>query len=203
MRMRKRHAGVAGAVILALGLGACGGDDDDEDSAAQTNGEVAAATSDGGIAITEDNLPPEFEKTPTITIDGKKWTFDDVPGHYWKVLDDRGYAVGLHFQTEKPFKWAEDVAAGELLYTVYAIPGNCGDGSFARAVESDDASIVGRPPAGFDHWHALVDGGSRNGHWLAHTAVRDFTLSGPPGNEMAGTKVEGGATGFMPVCDIR
>jgi hypothetical protein len=36
-----------------------------------------------------------------------------------------------------------------------------------------------------------------------HTSVRDFTLAVPPGNPMAGTKVEGGQPGFMPVCDIR
>jgi hypothetical protein len=187
MRMRKRHAGMAAAVILAFGLGACGDD-----------GETGA----GVAAITEDNLPPGYEKTPTVTIDGKEWTFDNVPGHYWKVLDD-GYAVGLHFQSEEPFKWAEDVPEGELLYTVSAIPGNCGNGSFETAVKSEDASVVGKPPPGYDHWHGLVGAGPKQGHWLSHTAVRDFTLAGPPGNPMAGTTVEGGATGFMPVCDIR
>jgi hypothetical protein len=200
MRIRRALAGLVGLLLLALGMAACGGDDDsgDGDSAARD------ASAPAGVAsISEENLPAGFEKTPTIELDGKTWRFDNVPGHYWKVLDERGFAVGLHFQSEKPFKWAEDVPKGELLYIVYAIPGNCGNGSFAKASKSEDASIVGPLPAGFDHWHALTNGGSETGHWLLHTSVRDFTLAGPPGNPMAGTKVEAGQPGFMPVCDIR
>jgi hypothetical protein len=198
MRTRRGRAGLLGILVLALGLGACGGDDDSGEGNG-TAGEEAAAVA----SISEDNLPDGFEKTPTVQQGGKEWRFDDVPGHYWKVLDDRGYAVGLHFQSDKPFKWAEDVAKGELLYIVYAIPGNCGNGSFEQASKARNASIVGPLPAGFDHWHGLVGAGPKRGHWLMHTAVRDFTLAGPPGNPMAGTKVEAGQPGFMPVCDIR
>jgi len=194
-------------LVLALAVGACGGDDDSGDgskAAEETSKqEVAGVAASSSTSITEDNLPAGFKAAPTIELGGKKWTFDKIPGHYWKVLDARGYAVGLHFQSQKPFKWAEDVPKGELLYMVYAIPGNCGDGSFAQASKSENASIVGKPPAGFDHWHALVGGGSTTGHWLMHTAVRDFTLAGPPGNPMAGTGVKAGNPGFMPVCDIR
>jgi hypothetical protein len=201
--MRKRGGQVVllGLLVLGLGLAACGDDDDsgEENGAAGGGSEAVGDVT----SISEENLPEGFEKTPTIELDGKQWRFDNVPGHYWKVLDDRGFAVGLHFQSGKPFKWAEDVPKGELLYIVYAIPGNCGNGSFARASKSDSASIVGLPPAGFDHWHGLVGAGPRSGHWLMHTAVRDFTLAGPPGNPMAGTKVEAGQPGFMPVCDIR
>jgi len=100
----------------------------------------------------------------------------------------------LHFQSDKPFKWAEDVPKGELLYMVYAIPDNCGNGSFAQASKSENASIVGKLPAGFDRWHALVGGGSTTGHWLVHTAVRDFTLAGPPGNPMGRHRGEGSST---------
>jgi hypothetical protein len=202
MRMRRGHAGLLGILVLALGLAACGGDDDSGDgngAAAEGSGSETAAV----VSISEENLPEGFEKTPTVEQDGKEWRFDDVPGHYWKVLDDRGFAVGLHFQSDKPFKWAEDVPKGELLYIVYAIPGNCGNGSFERASQARNASIVGPLPAGFDHWHGLVGAGPKSGHWLMHTAVRDFTLAGPPGNPMAGTKVEAGQPGFMPVCDIR
>jgi hypothetical protein len=202
MRTRRGRAGLLGILVLALGLGACGGDDDSGEgngAAAEGSGEEAAAVA----SISEDNLPDGFEKTPTVEQGGKEWRFDDVPGHYWKVLDDRGYALGLHFQSDEPFKWAEDVAKGELLYIVYAIPGNCGNGSFEQASKATDASIVGPLPAGFDHWHGLVGAGPKRGHWLMHTAVRDFTLAGPPGNPMAGTKVEAGQPGFMPVCDIR
>jgi hypothetical protein len=202
MRTRRGQAVLLGMLILAVSLGACGGNDDsgDGNGAAQAGSgkEGAAATS-----ISEENLPEGFEKTPTIELEGKRWRFDNVPGHYWKVLDDRGFAVGLHFQSDMPFKWAEDVPKGELLYIVYAIPGNCGNGSFAKASKSEDASIVGPLPAGFDHWHGLVGAGPKSGHWLMHTAVRDFTLAGPEGNPMAGTKVEAGQPGFMPVCDIR
>jgi hypothetical protein len=201
MRTRRGRAGLLGILVLALGLGACGGDDDsdDGDGAAAGSGNEAAAVA----SISEENLPDGFEKTPTVEQGGKEWRFDDVPGHYWKVLDDRGYAVGLHFQSDEPFKWAEDVPKGELLYIVYAIPGNCGNGSFEQASKARNASIVGPLPAGFDHWHGLVGAGPKRGHWLMHTAVRDFTLAGPPGNPMAGTKVEAGQPGFMPVCDIR
>jgi hypothetical protein len=201
MRTRRGRAGLLGILVLALGLGACGGDDDsdDGDGAAAGSGNEAAAVA----SISEDNLPDGFEKTPTVEQGGKEWRFDDVPGHYWKVLDERGYAVGLHFQSDEPFKWAEDVPKGELLYIVYAIPGNCGNGSFEQASKARNASIVGPLPAGFDHWHGLVGAGPKRGHWLMHNAVRDFTLAGPPGNPMAGTKVEAGQPGFMPVCDIR
>ena len=201
MRMRGDRAGLLGILVLALGLGACDGDDDsdDGDGAAAGSGNEAAAVA----SISEDNLPEGFEKTPTVRQGGKEWRFDDVPGHYWKVLDERGYAVGLHFQSDQPFKWAEEVSKGELLYIVYAIPGNCGNGSFEQASKAQDASVVGPLPAGFDHWHGLVGAGPKRGHWLMHTAVRDFTLAGPPGNPMAGTKVEAGQPGFMPVCDIR
>jgi hypothetical protein len=202
MCTRRGGAGLLGILVLTLGLGACGGDDDSGDgngASAEGSGSEAAAVA----SISEENLPEGFEKTPTVEQDGKEWRFDDVPGHYWKVLDDRGFAVGLHFQSDKPFKWAEDVPKGELLYFVYAIPGNCGNGSFETASKAKDASIVGPLPAGFDHWHGLVGAGPKSGHWLMHTAVRDFTLAGPPGNPMAGTKVEAGQPGFMPVCDIR
>jgi hypothetical protein len=200
MRTRRGRAGLLGIVVLALGLTACGDDDsDDGNGAGAGSGNEAAAVA----SISEENLPDGFEKTPTVEQGGKEWRFDDVPGHYWKVLDDRGYAVGLHFQSDEPFKWAEDVPKGELLYIVYAIPGNCGNGSFEQASKARNASIVGPLPAGFDHWHGLVGAGPKRGHWLMHTAVRDFTLAGPPGNPMAGTKVEAGQPGFMPVCDIR
>lgn len=202
MCTRRGGAGLLGILVLALGLGACGGDDDSGDgngAAAEGSGSEAAAVA----SISEENLPEGFEKTPTVEQGGREWRFDDVPGHYWKVLDDRGFAVGLHFQSDKPFKWAEDVPKGELLYFVYAIPGNCGNGSFESASKARNASIVGPLPAGFDHWHGLVGAGPKRGHWLMHTAVRDFTLAGPPGNPMAGTKVEAGQPGFMPVCDIR
>jgi hypothetical protein len=99
------------------------------------------------------------------------------------VLDDRGHAVGLLFQSDKPFKSAEDVPKGELLYFVYAIPGNCGNGSFEQASKARNASIVGPLPAGSDHWATAWSAPDRSGgHWLMHTAVRDFTLAGPPGN---------------------
>jgi hypothetical protein len=201
MRTRRGRAGLVGILVMVLGLGACGDDDsgDGNGGAAAGSGEEAAAVA----SISEDNLPEGFEKTPTVEQGGKDWRFDDVPGHYWKVLDERGFAVGLHFQSDKPFKWAEDVPKGELLYMVYAIPGNCGNGSFERASMAANASIVGPLPAGFDHWHGLVGAGPKRGHWLMHTAVRDFTLAGPPGNPMAGTGVDAGQPGFMPVCDIR
>ena len=197
MHPRRRTALLLALLALGLGLAACG-DDDDSDDRDDTAGQAAST-----VSISEANLPEGFEQTPTIELQGKEWRFDNVPGHYWKVLDDRGFAVGLHFQSEKPFRWAEGVPKGELLYIVYAIPGNCGDGSFAKASMSEDASIVGPLPAGFDHWHGLVGAGPKRGHWLLHTAVRDFTLAGPPGNPMAGTKVQAGQPGFMPVCDIR
>jgi hypothetical protein len=189
---------LAGAVAAAALIGGCGGDDDgDGGEPAQ---QAAAAPAAG---ITEDALPQGFTRTPTVELNGKEWTFDNVPGHYWKVLDDSGYAVGLHFQTDEPFPWAKDVKKGELLYLVYAIPGNCGNGSFEQAVKAKDATILGPTPAGFDHWHGLVGAGPKAGHWLMHIPVRDFTMAGPPDNPMDGTPVKAGTPGFMPVCDIR
>jgi len=187
---------LAVAATAAL-TAACGDDDGDEQAAQQATSGAAPA------GISEDKLPPGFSKTPTVTQNGKEWTFDDVPGHYWQVIDDSGYAVGLHFQTDVPFPWAKDVDKGELLYLVYAIPGNCGNGSFERAVESKDATILGPTPGGFDHWHGLVGAGPKAGHWLMHIPVRDFTMAGPPDNPMDGTPVKAGTPGFMPVCDIR
>lgn len=200
LRISARGWMVTAAAAAMLAFAGCGGDDESESAVSAAPDAAASAVPAG---ITESRIPAGFEKTPKITLGGKEWTFDDVPGHYWKVLDDRGYAVGLHFQTDKPFPWAKDAEPGELLYMVYAIPGNCGDGSFARAAKSDKATIVGKPPAGFDHWHGLVGGKSRTGHWLMHIPVRDFTLAGPPDNPMDGTPVKAGNPGFMPVCDIR
>jgi len=185
------------AVAATAALTAACGDDADEQAAQQATSGAAPA------GISEDKLPPGFSKTPTVTQNGKEWTFDDVPGHYWQVIDDSGYAVGLHFQTDVPFPWAKDVDKGELLYLVYAIPGNCGNGSFERAVKSKDATILGPTPGGFDHWHGLVGAGPKAGHWLMHIPVRDFTMAGPPDNPMDGTPVKAGTPGFMPVCDIR
>jgi hypothetical protein len=189
---------LVGAVAAAALIGGCGGDDDgDGGEPAQ---QAAAAPAAG---ITEDALPQGFTRTPTVELNGKEWTFDNVPGHYWKVLDDSGYAVGLHFQTDEPFPWAKDVEKGELLYLVYAIPGNCGNGSFEQAVKAKDATILGPTPAGFDHWHGLVGAGPKAGHWLMHIPVRDFTMAGPPDNPMDGTPVKAGMPGLLPVCDIR
>jgi hypothetical protein len=192
---RRLLAGVAATAALIAG---CGGDDDGDGQAAQQSASTAPAA-----GISEDKLPAGFTKTPTVRQNGKEWTFDDVPGHYWKVIDDSGYAVALHFQTDEPFPWAKDVEKGELLYLVYAIPGNCGTGNFERAVKSKDATILGPTPGGFDHWHGLVGAGPKAGHWLMHIPVRDFTMAGPPGNPMDGTPVKAGTPGFMPVCDIR
>lgn len=196
MRTRRRHLAQLGALVLTTIVAGCGGDDD-EDSADRPLAQAASA------AITEDDVPDGFTRQPSVTLDGKRWRFDNVPGHYWKVLDDRGFAMALHFQTDKPFKWAQDAEKGQLLYIVYAVPGNCGDGNFNRAVKSRTATIDGPVPGGFDHWHALIGGKSRVGHWLMHIPVRDFKLAGPPGNPMTGTKITRGTPKFMPVCDIR
>ena len=195
MGVSVRPALGAGLAAIVVALAACGGDDDDG-GAEDTIKQVSA----GGI--TESDLPAGFSKTPAVELEGKRWKFDNVPGHYWKVLDN-GYAVALHFQTDKPFKWAKDVPKGELLYMVYAIPGNCGDGNFQKAVKAPDATVQGPTPPGFDHWHGLVGAGPKLGHWLMHIPVRDFTFEGMPDNPMDGTAVKAANPGFMPVCDIR
>lgn len=152
--------------------------------------------------ITERNLPAGFTKAPTVVVKGKRYRFDTIPGHYWKVLGKGGYAVGLHFQTDKPFAWARGVPKGELLYLIYAVPGTCGNGNYARAIRSRRATAVGPLPPGFDHWHGFVEGGSRVGTWYTHIPVRDFTLAGPAGNPAAGTRIKAGTPRFIPVCDI-
>lgn len=152
--------------------------------------------------ITEDDLPSGFSKAPSVTVGGKRYRFDSIPGHYWKLLDKRGFAIGLHFQTDDPFPWARDVPKGELLYFIYAIPGTCGDGNYAKAVKSPNATVYGRVPPGFDHWHGFVGGGSKVGTWYTHIPVRDFTLAGPPGNPSEGAQVTAGTPKFIPVCDV-
>lgn len=152
--------------------------------------------------ITEANLPAGFTATPAVTVDGKQYRFAAIPGHYWKVLNKRGYAIGLHFQTDKPFAWAKDVPKGQLLYMIYAIPGTCGDGNYAKAVKAPNATIQGKVPPGFDHWHAFQGGGSKVGTWYTHIAVRDFTFAGPPGNPFEGKVIAAGTPKFLPVCDI-
>jgi len=151
--------------------------------------------------VTEDTVPAGFEKVPEVEFGGKTWKFDDIPGHYWKVLDDEGYAVGLHFQSTEPFEWAHDVPAGELLYVVYAIPGTCPGGNFDKSVDRDDVTITGPVPPGFDHWHGVVGAGPKYGHWLLHYPVRDFKLAGPPGNPMDGMEITAGTPKFMPICE--
>ncbi len=158
-----------------------------------------AATQEG---ITEDNLPAGFTATPGVVVNGRRYRFAAIPGHYWKVLDKRGYAIGLHFQTDKPFAWAKNVARGELLYMIYAIPGTCGDGNYAKAVKAPNATVQGKVPPGFDHWHAFQGGGSKLGTWYTHIPVRDFTFAGPAGNPFEGKRISAGSPQFLPVCDI-
>jgi hypothetical protein len=152
--------------------------------------------------ITESKLPPGFTKSPTVVANGKRYRFDAIPGHYWKLLDKRGYAIGLHFQTDKPFPWAKDVPKGELLYFIYAVPGTCGNGNYAQAARSPNATAFGKLPPGFDHWHAFRGGGSQVGTWYTHIPVRDFTLAGPPGNPREGARITAGTPKFIPVCDV-
>ena len=179
---------VAAAVAGLAGVAFGGGD--------------ARATAAAAPGITEANLPAGFTKSPAVSVNGKQYRFAAIPGHYWKVLDKRGYAVGLHFQTDKPFAWAKGVAKGELLYLIYAIPGTCGDGNYAKAVKAPNATIQGKLPPGFDHWHAFQGGGSKVGTWYMHTAVRDFTFAGPSGNPFEGKRIFAGSPKFLPVCDI-
>lgn len=179
---------VAAAVAGLAGIAFGGGD--------------ARATVAGAPGITEANLPAGFTKTPAVSVNGKQYRFAAIPGHYWKVLDKRGYAVGLHFQTDKPFPWAKGVAKGELLYMIYAIPGTCGDGNYAKAVKAPNATIQGKVPPGFDHWHAFQGGGSKVGTWYTHIAARDFTFAGPSGNPFEGKRIPAGSPKFLPVCDI-
>ena len=179
---------VAAAVAGLAGVAFGGGD---------AGAEVAAAP-----GLTEANLPAGFTKSPAVSVNGKRYRFAAIPGHYWKLLDKRGYAVGLHFQTDKPFAWAKGVAKGELLYLIYAIPGTCGDGNYAKAIKAPNATIQGKLPPGFDHWHAFQGGGSKVGTWYTHIAVRDFTFAGPPGNPFEGKRISAGSPKFLPVCDI-
>lgn len=184
---------VFGVVAAVLVLAACGGDEDNPGAA---SGSSKLAT------VTEDALPPGFEAAPMVELDGKQWEFDTIPGHYWKVLDD-GYAVGLHFQSEDPFRWAEDAGDNELLYIVYAIPGSCPGGNFDKAVGESDVSAVGGVLPGFDHWHGVLGAGPKQGHWLMHMPVRDFTLAGPPGNPLEGEEIIAGTPEFIPICEPR
>lgn len=165
-------------------------------------GSAAQATTAAAPGITEANLPAGFTKTPAVTVNGKRYRFAEIPGHYWKVLDKRGFAVGLHFQTDKPFPWAKDVPKGELLYMIYAIPGTCGNGNYAQAIKAPNATIQGKVLPGFDHWHAFQGGGSTVGSWYTHIAAREFTFGGPPGNPFEGKRIPAGAPKFLPVCDI-
>jgi len=170
--------------------------------AAVFGGGEARATVAAAPGITEANLPAGFTKAPAVNVNGRQYRFAAIPGHYWKLLNKRGYAVGLHFQTDKPFPWAKGVAKGELLYMIYAIPGTCGDGNYAKAVKAPNATIQGKVPPGFDHWHAFQGGGSKVGTWYTHIAVRDFTFAGPSGNPFEGKRIFAGSPKFLPVCDI-
>jgi hypothetical protein len=196
MRFRLVLALALGAVLVSAIYAGTGG----ANSRAPSIGDVLHGNVDG---ITESNLPPGFSKSPTVVINGKRWRFDSVPGHYWKVLNNKGFALALHFQTDTPFPWAKDVPKGELLYIIYAIPGNCGNGNYGKAVRSPVASIFGKLPPGFDHWHGFVGGGSKVGTWLLHIPVREFRFGGPADNPFEGKPVMAGIPGFLPVCDIR
>lgn len=197
-RARSRPT-VLGLAVVALSLVAagCSAEQDDGDGVAAAQ----QATAEEFAAVTEETVPSDFEKVPAVDFGGKTWKFDDIPGHYWKVLNDEGYAVGLHFQSTEPFQWAHDVPAGELLYVVYAIPGRCPGGNFDQSVGRDDVTITGAVPPGFDHWHGVVGAGPKYGHWLLHFPVRDFKLAGPPGNPMDGMEITAGTPKFMPICE--
>lgn len=184
---------LAGLVVVAASVAALRGGD----AAA-----LPSAPFPSHPSITESNLPPGFSKTPAVSVNGKRYRFAEIPGHYWKILDKRGFAVGLHFQTDKPFPWAKGVAKGQLLYLIYAVPGTCGDGNYAKAVKAANATVYGKVPPGFDHWHAFQGGGSKVGTWYTHIPVQTFTFAGPPGNPFAGKRITAGTPKFLPVCDI-
>ncbi len=184
-------------LTVSLIAAACGSADDSSNDAASDD------TASEFAVVTEDNLPEGFSADPSFTEpNGTKRQFVNIPGHYWKVIDDRGFAIGLHFQTDVPFPWAKDVAKGELLYIINAIPGTCGDGNYAEAIKSPNATIAGPLLPGFDHWHGYVDGGSTDGSWYEHIAVRDFEFAGPPENPFEGKQINAGTPGFLPVCDV-
>jgi hypothetical protein len=120
------------------------------------------------------------------------------------VLDDN-YVVGLHFQSEEPFKWAKDAGDNDLLYVVYSIPGSCKGLNYQAGVASADSTPGGAPPPRVDHWHGLIGdkGAGEKGHWLMHVPVRDFTFGGMPGNPFDGKKisVNSDEPWFIPVCE--
>lgn len=197
MEQLSRSRLALGSLAATLAIAGCGEGGEETSAGGQ---ERASA---GLESITEDNVPAGFEPAPEVKVDGQTMRFDEIPGHYWHLLDDDGTAVGFHFQEEGEAPSAEGVEPGELLYIVQAIPGNCGDGNYGEAIESADATEGGGVPPGFDHWHAFVDGGSERGTWLSHIPVRDFTFAGPPDNPLEGTEIKTGQPKFLPVCDIR
>ncbi len=73
---------------------------------------------------------------------------------------------------------------------------------YAKAVKAANATVYGKVPPGFDHWHAFQGGGSKVGTWYTHIPVQTFTFAGPPGNPFEGKTIAAGTPKFLPVCDI-
>jgi hypothetical protein len=199
IRRRRPRVGWIVAAAVLLVSAACARD---ESGTTATGGESSEKEAAALATVTEDALPAGFEAAPTATVDGQQMKFDAIPGHYWKVIDDN-FAIGLHFQSEKPFKWARDAGDNELLYIVYAVPGSCKGLNFQAGLAAADATAVGKPLPGFDHWHGLVGdkGAGDRGHWLMHIPVRNFTFAGMEGNPFEGKQITSGEPGFIPVCE--
>jgi hypothetical protein len=201
---RRRLGWILAPLAALLVMAGCGNDDKDAAGKSGEQQRAQLATEiDGGKTVTEDKLPAGFEPAPTVTIDGQQFKFDTIPGHYWKPLDN-GYAIGLHFQSEKPFRWAKDAGDNDLLYLVYAVPGRCRGLNYQAGLAAADATSAGKLQPGFDHWHGLIGdkGAGERGHWLMHLPVRDFTFAGMAGNPFDGKQISiSGQPWFMPVCE--
>ncbi|MEW6473846.1 MAG: hypothetical protein AB1679_16460 [Actinomycetota bacterium] len=201
---RHRHRIGLVLALAVLLVGAACGNDDEKAAQEEPEQKTAQLATEKAGGISEDKLPPGFEPAPMVTIDGQQFKMDTIPGHYWKALDN-GYAVGLHFQSEQPFKWAQDAGDNELLYLVYAIPGTCKGLNFTAGLKSAESTPGGAPPPRFDHWHGLLGdkGAGEKGHWLMHLPVRDFTFAGMAGNPFDGKKISitNNDPWFMPVCE--
>jgi hypothetical protein len=95
------------------------------------------------------------------------------------VLDDSGYTVGLHVQTDEPFPWAKDAEKGELLRSRATAPTAASSRQLWDAHSADEGAATARVGAAPERRRRAISIGPAAGT-AARLAATSNTRAAPP-----------------------